>query len=332
MSEGKNSFGVARFDGLLLGLCLLLGCASQQAAVDLYMDGVALRELGQDRLAVGKLSHAVKADPDFALAYSELGKAYEKLGEYDKASAAFRQAARLDPWSFEDQLSLARTYEKQEKHPQAADAYARAAELDPNSLAAVVGAAGCYVKAGQYAKAQAQCEQAPEHGRELLPLLARAYEGQQDYGRAVEVYERLAAINGSDPNVQLSLGVACVKAGRYERAREVLVSVTQMRPQDGAAQRHLGFCLIKLGDLEQAMQAYHKAIEVDGNDWEAYRGLGVACMLKARESSDGRWEEQALRHWRRSLVLNPDQPKRQVLEKLIRENSKRQNPLQGLSY
>jgi Flp pilus assembly protein TadD len=123
-----------------------------------------------------------------------------------------------------------------------------------------------------------------------------------------------------DPNVLISLGVASVKAERYEQGRQALASATQLRPRDGTALRHLAYCLIKLGDLDQAMQAYHKAIALDGNDWEAYRGLGVACTLKADQTGDDRWRQQGVGHWRRSLVINPDQPKRQALEKLIRDN------------
>jgi tetratricopeptide (TPR) repeat protein len=331
VSQRKNKVGLTRLSGVLLVLCLFPGCAPHQSARDLYTEAVALRESGKDRLAVDKLNEAIKADPEFVPAYLEVGRAYEKLGEHERASAAFKRAATLAPGSVENYLNLAKTYEKLERYPQAVDAYARAVELDPNSLDGLAGAARCCVKSGQYARAQGYCARASGHQDELLPVLARAYEGQQDYRRAIDIYERLSA-TGPDPNVLLSLGVACLKAGRYDRAQEVLVSVTQMRPRDGTAVRHLGYCFIKRGDLEQAMQAYHKAVELDGGDWEAYRGLGVACMLKARQSDDRRWEEQALRHWRRSLVIKPDQPKHQILEKLIRENSKQQNPLQGLNY
>jgi len=305
--------------------------------VNLYLDAVALRELGQDRLAIDKLNKVIKADPKFVLAYSELGKTCRKLGDYEKALAAFKQAVKLDAWSFEHQFNLARTCEDLKKFPQAADAYGRAVELDPNSLDALAGAANCSVQAGQYAKAQAFCEQAGEsRSKELLPVLAKAYEGQKDYVRAIGVYERMWTPQSPDPNVLVSLGVACVKAERYQQGREALVLATQMRPQDGATFRHLGYCLIKLGELDQAMQAYQKAIDLDGKDWEAYRGLGVACMLKADQTSDDRWRAQGVRHWRRSLEINPDQPKRQALEKLIRENARQEdkqvNPLQGLSY
>ncbi len=329
-AEG-NRVSVAWFAGLVLALCLFPGCSSRRSATDLYRDALSLREAGKDRSAANTLNKAIKADPALAAAYAELGKIYEELGESDKALASFRQAARLEPSSFENQMNLAKAYEKSDKPLQAAIAYGRAVALDPNDFDALTGAAACCVQAGQYARAQAYCEQAPPDRQELLPLLARAYEGQQDYARAMEVYERLSATGSPDPNVLLSLGVACVKAGRYDRAQEVLVSVSQMRPQDGAALRHLGYCFIKRGDLEQAIQTYLQAIRLDDNDWEAYRNLGVACMLKARQSEGGRWEEQALRHWRRSLLIKPDQPKHEVLEKLIRESSKRQNPMQGLN-
>jgi len=303
--------------------------------MDSYLDAVALRELGQNELAVEKLNAVVAADPDFALAYAELGKAHQALGNREKALAAFEQAAKLAPWSAEDHRNLAKIREVLGQYPQAAQAYARAAELDPKSADAVRGAAECYLQAGQYAKALMYCEWAEKTGdqpKEALALLARVYEAQKDYEQAIDVYRRLLALTGDDPNVLLPLGVAYVRAGQYDRAQQVLISVSQRRPGNGAVFRHLGYCSIKLGDVDQAVQRYQTALDLDANDWEAHRGLGVACVLKAHQSGEARWEAEAVRHWRRSLVLKPDQPKREVLEKLIREHSKLQNSLEGLDY
>ncbi|MGE5296993.1 MAG: tetratricopeptide repeat protein [Solirubrobacterales bacterium] len=330
--RNKDKVGAAGLAALWLGLCLLTGCAPQQPVLSLYMDAVALRELGQDRLAIEKLDELIKADPDFKPAYSELGKACRKVGDNEKALAAFRQAAKLEPWSFENQANLARTYESLEKYSPAADAYGRAVELDPNNVDVLVDAAKCSVKAGQFTQAQAYCERAgADRSVELLPVLAQAYEGQKDYVRAIDVYERMLTQDDPDPNVLVSLGVACVKAERYDRGRDVLLAATQKRPDDGTAYRHLGFCFVKFGDMDQAMQAYQKSIDLNGNDWEAYRGLGTVCVFKADQTGDERWRVQGVRHWRQSLVINPDQPRRQVLEKLIRENAREQNPPQGLN-
>lgn len=335
VSEGKNRVIAAGGGVLLLALCLLPGCSSRQPPTDLYLDAVALRELGQNELAVSKLKAVVAADPGFALAYAELGKALQALGNREKALAAFEQAAKLAPWSVEGCLDLARIRASLGKYPQAAEAYARASELDPKSFEALRGAAECYLKAGESTKALMYgqlAEKSGERPREALTLLARAYEAQKDYEQAIGVYRRLSALAGDDPNVLLALGVACMKAGQYDRARQILISVSQRRPENGAVWRDLGYCLLKLGDIEQAMQMYRKSVDLDAGDWEAHRGLGVALVLQARPSADARLQAEAVRHWRRCLVIKPDQPKREVLEKLIREHSTLQNPLQELDY
>lgn len=335
VSEGKNRVIAAGGSVLALAFCLLVGCSARQPPTDLYLDAVALRELGQNELAVSKLNAVVAADPGFALAYAELGKAHQALGDREKALTAFEQAAKLAPWSVEDCLNLGRIREALGKYPQAAEAYARAAELDLKSFEALRGAAECYLKAGESTKALRYCQLAEKSGvqpREALSLLARAYEAQKDYEQAISVYRRLSTLAGDDPNVLLSLGVACMKAGQYDRARQILISVSQRRPENSAVLRDLGYCLLKLGDIDQALQMYRQSVDLDANDWEAHRGLGVALVLKARQSEDARLQAEAVRHWRRSLVIKPDQPKREILEKLIREHSKLQNPLQELDY
>ncbi len=334
MSGAKSSTIPVWLSLSLAVLSLCLGCTPRQPTIDMYLDAVMLRELGQDELAVRKLNAVVAADPDFALAYTELGKAQEKLGNREKALAAFRKAAELDPWSFESHMSLAAACKRLGNYPEAASAYARAVELDPKSLDALLGAAECHLKAGLYTKSLVYCEQAEQTGerlQEVLRVLARVYEGQKDYKHAIQVYKRLLSLNGEDVDAMLAMAVAHMKAGQYEEAKGVLIPVTQMRPDDGAAFRHLGYCLVKLDGIDQAVQMYLRAIDLNKDDWEAHRGLGVAQMIKARRTADARLQAEAIKHWRRSLSIAPNQPKHEVLEQLIREQSKSENLLQGLN-
>jgi tetratricopeptide (TPR) repeat protein len=327
VSERETRIMAAGGSILMLALTVFPGCAGpRRPPTALYVDAVALRELGQNELAVNKLKAVLAVDPGFALAYTELGKAYQALADREKALAAFEQAARLAPWSLENHLNLARIRAALGQYPQAAEAFARAAELDSKSFDALKGAAECYLKAGQATKALTYGERA------ALPLLARVYEAQKDYGQAAGAYRRLLTVAGDDPNVLLPLGVTYMKAGQYDRAREILVSASQRRPENGEIFRHLGYCLVKLENLDQALLIYQRAVDLDSKDWEAQRGLGVVLVLKAGQTGDARLEAEGVRHWRRSLVLKPDQPKRDILEKLIREHSRLQNPLQELNY
>jgi Flp pilus assembly protein TadD len=232
-------------------------------------------------------------------------------------------------------MGLAQSLRELGRPEEAAGAYARAAELEPDCFEALVGAAECYVQAGRYIQALGYCELAEQTGRDpqkVLTLWARVHEGRNDYERAIQTYRRLLALDGSDHEVLLSLGVAHMKAGQYDRARDVLTSMARAHPEDGRPYRHLGFCAVKRGRTDEAIELYRKAIDLDIEDWEAHRGLGVAYMVSARQDGDERLQASAVRHWRRSLELNPEQPKHRTLERLIREHRERTNPLQGLDY
>ncbi len=319
---------------VLLALCLPLGCSNGGRTMDMYLDAVMLRELGQNDLAIEKLKAVTEADPDFTLAYSELGKAYQATGRHEDATRALRRAVQLDPWSFDACVDLARAYEELQKFAEAAQAYARAGELDPESLEAQVGAADCCLKAGQTVRALAHAEaarQIDEKARDVLLLLGRVYEAQKDYSLAIQVYRRLLAVDPADGDALSALGSVYMKDDQYDQAKEVLEALVQIRPDQGMAYRHLGYCLVNLGEADQAIRIYGKAIDIDAEDWQAHRGLGVAYMVKANNTSDAQCEAQALRHWRRALEINPGQPKREALEKLIRERAQTIDPLQGLN-
>jgi len=316
-------------------LCLAPGCSAPQSAVEVYLDAVMLRELGQNDLAIEKLKQVVETDPNFAFAYSEMGAVYRAVGDLDNAGMAFQRAAELDSWSFSDHMDLAGVRREQGRYAEAAAAYARAAELAPEDLAAQVGAARCYLRDGQAVRALVHCElarQMDEGSRDVVLLLAQVYEAQKDYDQAIAVYQQLLERAGDDVDVMLAMSVAYIENEQYGQSRDVLVALLRMRPDEAAAFRRLAYCYLKLGDTDEAIVVYEKAIEANANDWQAHRGLGVAYMVKARLTSDERWKQAALRHWREALAMNPDQPRREVLQRLIKEHSTTTNPLRGLDY
>lgn len=318
---------------MVLGMCLVFGCAERRQPVDLYLDAVMLRELGEDESAVRKLQAAVAQDPDFVLAHSELGKAYLALNDFKGATEAFRRATALDPWSFQDHMDLATAYRELGRFREAARVFVRAGELNTESLEAQLGAAECYLRADQTVQALVHAESAREiapESEDALHLLARAYEGQNDYERAAQVYEELLEDVAEHAEVAMELALAHIRSEQYERARDVLLDVIRAHPDRLQTFRHLGYCFLKLGEVDQAMAKYERAIVLDEGDWEAHRGLGVACMVKAQRTGDETLQAAALRHWRRSLAIHPDQPRRDWLEKLIRDHALTADPLRGL--
>jgi tetratricopeptide (TPR) repeat protein len=80
--------------------------------------------------------------------------------------------------------------------------------------------------------------------------------------------------------------------------------------------------MIARGDemIAKAIENYTRAIDVDDEDWDAHRGLGVAYIIDGKNadgSIDDFLKDMAIEHWRRSLQINPDQPRADRLRKLI---------------
>jgi Tfp pilus assembly protein PilF len=69
-------------------------------ALDLYNSALKLSQEGKNKAAIDKLNQAVSTQPDFMLAFNELGVQYQKIGELEKANAALESALKLSPNAF----------------------------------------------------------------------------------------------------------------------------------------------------------------------------------------------------------------------------------------
>jgi len=332
--EGYKAI-VVRWSVVALIGSVVSGCSVRPEALEAYLDGMRLRERGRTDLAIEKFRQALEGDQGFALAYSELGRAYLAGGDLAEAEGAFRQATLLDPWSFRDYVDLARVHQMRGRFTGAEQAYVRAAELAPESPELQLEAARCCLQASMPDRALAHLELATGiEGRspEVLHLLGLVHEARGQYEQALAVYREWSELTPETPDGMLALALAQSRNGEYDKARQILVAVLQKWPREARAFRQLAYCLLKRGDTDGAIDSYERAIALRGDDWESHRGLGVAYMVKARQTADDRLQGLALRHWREALSLDPDQPRHEVLQRLIREHSTTGNPLQGLEY
>jgi tetratricopeptide (TPR) repeat protein len=158
-------------------------------------------------------------------------------------------------------------------------------------------------------------------------MLGDIYESQKKYDQAVGSYKRALEIDSNNAEVMTSLAVVYLNTNRNEPAKELLISATQIQPDNGTAHQYLGYCYLRLDDVDNAVQSYSRAIEINDNDWEAHRGLGVAYMMMVIDKTNKdeqlktELKARAVKHWRRSLELNPNQSNRQKLLKFIQTYS-----------
>jgi tetratricopeptide (TPR) repeat protein len=307
------------------GLLLYAGCHQEQQAVDLYVDAVMLKELGEHEMAIEKLERAVESNKRFPLAYSMLGETYEQTKDNEKSALYYEKAIELNPWSFKDHFNLGRVYRNMNRFEQAGKAYGRACELDPDHLQAHISAARCYLQIQDYDRAircAGRAAQIDPNASEAQAFLGEIYASQKDYDRAVAAYKHALRIDTNSPALMISLAAVYLKAGRYAEAKDLLTLVTQMQPGNAAAYRSLGHCCLKLDDADAAIESYRRAIFLDGRDWEARRALGVGYMLKSLRTGDRQLRSRAIEQWRLSLSIEPNQPQRETLSELVKTYSR----------
>ena len=242
-----------------------------------------------------------------------------------------------------------------EKFRQAATAYGRACQLKTDHLEAHFNAAECYYRIGDFNTAVLYAKHAEQLEPDMIEihrLLADLHQSQDDYEQAIAYYKRALEIDSSDTEIMVALAVAYLKTAQNEPARHLLTSVVQLEPENNNAYQYLGYCFLQLNaravqlykqkkqtdsgndellaslkadaekTIDKAVQSYNKAIEINKKDWQAYRGLGVAYMLKAINNEDDKMRQQAIDQWRLSLDVNPDQPRRSRLIRLMEKYSK----------
>lgn len=168
-------------------------------AVDLYNTALKLAQDGKNKAAIDKLNEAVKAHPDFMLAFNELGVQYQKVGELDKANEALQSALKISPSSFAPLVNHGIVLVRLKKYAEA-EAGLRVA-LRENDKSAVahfyLGRALAYL--GQFDEAEKELNAAITLGGEQMKeahrYLGAIYHARGDTERAItqlETYLRIA--------------------------------------------------------------------------------------------------------------------------------------------
>ena len=140
-----------------------------KSALDLYQKGMAAAQKGSEKdtkEAVGFLSKAVAAYPNFSQALSDLGNQYLKLSQWDKATEAFDALVKLkpsDPAAHLD-LGIALYNLGGEKLPLAEAQFREAIKLNNPGPSAHYYLGMTLVKTKRYPEAQSELELAVKNG------------------------------------------------------------------------------------------------------------------------------------------------------------------------
>ena len=285
LRQARSHYEAGRFEDAA-STCLA-GLALDSTAVPLY-NLLATTYGAQGRYALGleALQRALHFQPDYPLAYLNLGGVYTKLGRYAEAERHLRRAVELAPDKYAIRRRLAEVYlgtgrpaealaeldEALRLLPEDATLYffrGRALEENGQTDAALeafehaghldIGFAETWYRAGVLARKLG-------HGARARAAMDR-FQHLQGIGRAdPDAPKKMKKLRSSimntpvDPVPHLKLGLLFGQHGYMEEALSKFDKAFRLQPENVSLMRQIGGALARLGRPEEALAYYRVAL------------------------------------------------------------------------
>jgi tetratricopeptide (TPR) repeat protein len=272
-----------------------------------------LRTDGQLEAALIEFERAIEVNPRLTVAYLGAGDIYRQQGNYPEAEKRYATAAEVEPRNFDAQYYHGLTLQLMNRVSEAVRAYLRALSIRPEDFEANLNLATAYLQLQEAGQALPYAQRAVRLNPSSGPARVNLGSVYAALGRHAEaVTEYLQAAEQMDLSSELLLNLAD-SYGKIERYQEMLATLEQLvaRSPSAIGYERLGFAKFRVKSYDEALRAFQQALALDSNHYPALNGVGV-CMLNRylwSERSDRGALDEAMRVLKRSLQLQPDQPR-----------------------
>ena len=254
-----------------------------------YALAMALEERRQFQAVVDTLAPAV-ADfksrggtsqaTDLGLLLPHLGFAYQELGDYDKAIAAFDDAHRLAPSDSSITAYLVQAHLSAKKYTSALDLVrkARAQNTDDLRFARLEAQALRQTGKGDEAVSLLQdfVRQQPDKPESYVAL-AQIYLDTKRGTDAVKMLQDAQQKFPADTTISFELGAVLDKQKRFADAESAFRQVLSQDPEHAPALNYLGYMFAERGErLDESVDLLKKALAIEPDNGSYLDSLGWA--------------------------------------------------------
>ncbi len=231
-------------------------------AVAAYNKGVEYLNAGQFKQAKDKFQEATEIKPDYAKAYTKLGRAHLELSELQPAQTATRKALSLDPKDDEAHFDQGEIYRETKNFPAASDSYYKSLEYNPNNFMTYYRLGNLKFRDKKFGEAR--------------DMYLESYKLKNDYYKTsinlAATYSRLGDARSAEKSLNTALAIPAI----------------QKDPASlNSAYSQMGKIYAGMRDHQKAIDAYQKAIAIQRNHNDFYQmGLSAEAMKnpgKAKE-------------------------------------------------
>ena len=276
-------------------------------------DAELAKQQGNYSAALAMFQEILAENPTITTAYLGIGDIHIINKDYVKAEPAFERAAKLEPRNFDAQYGHGLALQMLNRFVEAVRAYHRALTIDPDNIKANLNIAVTYLQMNEPQTAVTFAEKAvslePGNGSARVNLGA-AYEKIGKNKEAIEQYTAAMELVEDTPPLMMNLINVLAEEKRYQEAANTAENLVRVQPTANAYER-MGWCYFRLSQFEKSSTAYREAVRLDTNHWQSYNGIGVNAINTwlLSKQRDGDAAREARDSFRRSLRINPDQPK-----------------------
>jgi tetratricopeptide (TPR) repeat protein len=266
-----------------------------------------LKAKKQDKLTCTLIEALVRRQMASSETLSDLGAAYERLGQFAQARETFDRVARAEPTQSRPLLDLARIAYKQHDRKGALGYLAHARDLDPNNptIHFVFAIISLELKLPLEAdssmkKALALAPDRPDFNYAMGIVSLYGH----DTSVAVPYFEKFIKLSNGDPRGHYGLGIAYFYMGAYEKAKQEMLQVTGPKATGSGAYYFLGRLAKLDGNLADAESEFRKSLTRDSSYADAHAELAGVLMSLHQYPEAKRELDRALELDRANFVAN----------------------------
>ncbi len=244
-----------------------------------YDQGLQLERRGDYLGAIKEFQTSKDMDPNFALAYSELGRTFALLGQDNDAEQASQKAVELsDPLPVQEKyLIQASHYQILHDYPKAIAAYENLAKVWPDNT-------------------------------DVLFSLGKLYEGSSIYDKARDEFTKVLSLDSKRVPGLLEIGKVEILSGDAPKGLEYLTRAQAMAIESGNDEERsdilqaMGGAYAELKKNDDAIRNYQDALEIR-RKLGLKKGIADSLQAIASAQADVGQPELALKNYNSALDL-----------------------------
>ena len=239
ISPEKRQEWIDLLDSVILKKTLSLPPTEDEAQSH-FNKGMSLVYEGKPNEAIKEFKKTIELDPEFYVAYFNMGLCYKSLKEFEEALVYIRKTSEVNPDWHEAYLESGKIHYLLKQYDEAIVGLEKGLSLEPN-------APDCNMLAHIYMKKKSDIDKAIKYYQKGIDLDANnieAYETlayiyaseKNDLDKAIEYYEKMTGVAPDYPDAYKNMGIAYLNKGDKDSASEQVKKLRELKRDDMAEQ------------------------------------------------------------------------------------------------